>query len=371
MNAVLSVLLRLMLWLYFPMIAVFALVPLALVIIMTILLVTNFSEWWFLIWPLIFCAIPLIQFAWPIGFALLYRRPKDQMELELPREFMKGLYDLVGKVAREWDLPAPHDIRLSADSAAHVYQDNYGDRILVLGGVVVAAFPRAALAGVVAHELAHFKAGDTRLSRAAAKRGLLMALFEFQFRRQLISYINPLVWFLFLYHLLFRLLYAAHSRGEEYAADAYSVDQAGKENAAASLIYLSATEKLPWAKLGNVIDSIVRSGEPIQRVFAEQAERARLTTPDEWQTALKKALKEPTGVFDSHPCLKARLEAMGVSSKKALKLALDQAGAPVSTLIPQWERIEEQLSNKLLGPYREYYLAKMEAAQILLGRPVR
>jgi Zn-dependent protease with chaperone function len=371
MNFLVSFLLRLMLWLYFPTIAVFFLVPLGLVIYMSYLLMTAFADHWFLLWPILFCLAPVVQFSWPIGIALIYRRGKDQMELQLPRDFLKGLYNLVNKVADEWDLPEPHDIRLSADSAAHVYHDNKGKRILVLGGVIVAAFPRKALASVVAHELGHFKAGDTRLSRAAARRGVLMALINYQFHRQLLSFINPLVWLLFLYHLLFRLLYAVHSRAQEYAADAYSVDQAGKENAAATLIYLSVTAKLPWANLGNILDSIVRSGEPLQRVFAEQAERARTTTPDEWQEALKKALKDTTEILDSHPCLKARLKAMGVSSKKALKLALDQTGEPVSALIPQWERIEEELSNKLLGPYREYYLQKMEMAQIILGRPVR
>jgi Zn-dependent protease with chaperone function len=371
MNAVVSFFLRLLLWLYFPFIAGLCIGLITLVILMLYLLVTDFREYWILLWGVLFCLIPLGQFLWPIGRALLIPRHKDQMELQLPRDFLRGLYDLVGKVAREWRLPTPHDIRLSADSAAHVYHDNDGQRILVLGGVIVAAFPRQVLAAVVAHELAHLKAGDTRLSRAAAKRGLLMAVFEFYFRRQLVSFVNPLVWVLFLYHLLFRLLYFAHSRGQEYAADAYAVDQAGKDNAAAALIYLSVTEKLPWAKLGNIIESVVKNGEPLSRVFAEQAERARLTSPDEWQTALKKALKETTGVFDSHPSLKDRLRAMGVSSKKALKLALDQTGEPVSTLIPQWDKIEEQLSNRLIGPYREYYLQKMEVAQILLGRPVR
>jgi Zn-dependent protease with chaperone function len=293
------------------------------------------------------------------------------MELQLPRDFMKGLYDLVSKVAKDWRLPAPDDIRLSADSAAHVYHDDYGDRILVLGGVIVAAFPREVLAAVVAHELGHFKAGDTRLTRAAARRALLMAVFEFYFQRQLVSYVNPLVWVLFLYHFLFRLLYFAHSRGQEYAADAYAVRQSGKENAAAALLYLSATEKLPWANLGNIIESVVKNGSPLSRVFAEQAERARLTSADEWQEAIKKALRETSGIFDSHPSLKDRLKAMGVSSKKAQKLALDQAGEPVCTLIPQWDKIEEQLANRLIGPYREYYLQKMELAQIVLGRPVR
>jgi Zn-dependent protease with chaperone function len=368
MKFLLSLSLRLMLWLYFPLIALLCLGLMTLVIYMICLLATSW-EYWYLLWPIAFCLVPLVQFLWPIGMALLFKREKDAMELELPRDFLREVYDLVRDVAQQWDLPPPQEIRLSAASAAHVYEGENRRRILVLGGVIVAAFPREALAGVVAHELAHFAAGDTGLSRAAARRGLLMAVFEFYFRRQLVSYINPLVWLLFLYHLVFRLLYCAHSRSQEYAADAYSVDQAGKENAAASLIYLSVTENLPWANLGNIIETIVRSGEPLSRVFAEQAERARSTSPEEWQTALKKALKENTGVFDSHPSLKDRLKAMGVSSKKALKLALDQTGEPVSTLIPQWARIEERLSDQLIGPYREYYLQKMEVAQILRHRP--
>jgi len=40
----------------------------------------------------------------------------------------------------------------------------------IIGGVAVATFTQKALAGIIAHELAHFAAGDTRLARQGAKR---------------------------------------------------------------------------------------------------------------------------------------------------------------------------------------------------------
>jgi hypothetical protein len=94
------------------------------------------------------------------------------------------------------------------------------------------------------------------------------------------------------------------------------------------------------------------------------------TTPSEWEDALRRELKQPPEPFDSHPTLKARLAAIGVSPKKALRLALNQAGPPARDLFEHWETIERTLTERLLIPYREAYLAKREMAQIFLGRPL-
>src|SRR5262249_27091577 len=119
------------------------------------------------------------------------------------------------------------------------------------------------------------------------------------------------VWPLRLYHLAFRLAHAAHSRRQEYAADAYAVRQAGKEAAAAALIYLEVTERLPWSRLENIVKGCVANNQPLDSVFAEQVRLARATRPYEWEDACRKVLRVKTGRFDSHPALKERLAAGG------------------------------------------------------------
>src|SRR5258708_2363773 len=58
---------------------------------------------------------------------------RDPLEIELPRQWMSGLHTLVETVARQRQVDAPDDVRLHADSVAHVYQDERGRKILVIG----------------------------------------------------------------------------------------------------------------------------------------------------------------------------------------------------------------------------------------------
>jgi Zn-dependent protease with chaperone function len=315
-----------------------------------------------------FLFVPVGQFLLPVWRFLRAKREKDWMELRLPKGQLRGLYDLADEVAADCGLPAPDVIRLAADSVAHVYEDERGKNVLVLGGVAVAAFSRPTLAGIIAHELAHFAAGDTRLSRLAARRGHLMAELEWQFARNDVSYANPVVWGVLLYHRLFRLAWAAASRAQEFAADRYAVEHAGEQRVATALVYLHATDFLPHARLQSLVETFVATNQPPSGLFAEQARLVRSADRRTWEEACRRALGCGTGLLDSHPSLTERLKAVGVPPRRALGLALDQSGEPARDLVVGWERVEVQLSDRLLTPYREYFLAKMEVAQVLMGR---
>ena len=309
------------------------------------------------------------QVVWTFWVVLTARRLRDPMELRLSRKEMRALYDFVDEVARERDLEPPDEIRLGADTVAHVYESDKGKRILVIGGVALASFSQEALAGIIAHELAHFDAGDTQESRTTARRALVMQVLEWQFTQQRAPLMNPLVWLIYLYHFAYRCAWGAHSREQEFRADREAVRHVGKETVAQALLYLSATEQLAWADLGSIVETCVVTNEPMSRVFAEQVRRARATTRAEWRKACQRALQKRTGLFDTHPALKERLAALGVTPRQALDLVLDHSGTPACKLVSNWDRIEKELSERLIAPYREYYLAKLEVGQILHGGP--
>jgi Zn-dependent protease with chaperone function len=311
--------------------------------------------------------VTLGHFLWPVYRVLTAKREKDWMELRLPKKQMRGLYELADEVAADCGLTAPDEVRLAADSVAHVYEDERGKNVLVLGGVAVAAFTRPTLAGIVAHELAHFTAGDTRLSRQASRRSQLMGTLEEQFARFKGNYYNPPVWGLLLYHLLFRLAWAAASREQEFAADRYAVEHAGEQRVATALVYLHATDSLPQARLQSLVETFVATNQPPSGLFAEQARLVREANRGSWEDACRRALARPTGLLDSHPSLRERLKAVGVPPKRAVGLALEQSGEPARDLVAGWERVELELSDRLMLPYREYFLAKMEVAQVLMG----
>lgn len=291
----------------------------------------------------------------------------DEMEFLVDRRAIAGLYNLMRKVAKKWNLPAADEIRLHAESIAHVYEDERQRRILVVGGVALAAFTQKALAGVIAHELGHFAAGDTRFTRVLQKwLGVIRSL-EWQVHGSFLAAWNPLIWCVRGYHWLFMLAWAANSRQQEFAADEYEVSHVGKEEAARTTILLSSIEKLPWVRLSSIAELTAALNLSDQQLFSRQVERARNTSAEDWRAACRKALDDTTDLFDTHPCLKERLMAMGIKKKKALQLAgsLNQSGPPARNIINNWEEIESVLSSEILSIYHEIQQARTEMAQIL------
>jgi Zn-dependent protease with chaperone function len=333
--------------------------------------------------PVLVLALTLLQLLWALRVLFVKLKDfDDEMELRVPRVMAPQLYEWVQSIATERGLPMPDDIRVAADTVAHVYERADGQHVLVLGVVAVRALPQPVLAGIVAHELGHLGAGDTALGRRALRRHILMRQLAIAFHVErdallrrgggvsslaiLGATLNPAVWAVRLYHLLYALAHAAHSRQCEYAADRQEVKQSGAESAAQALILLTVAERMPWTRLSSLAESWVATNEPAHLIFAQQERAARATSPGEWQDAIRKELKRPTGAFDSHPALKQRLAALGVSPKKAVQLTPGLTGPPAHKLFDQWwPKLEKQLAQRLLAPYREAHLAKMEVGELV------
>lgn len=297
---------------------------------------------------------------WPL------KDTKDPLEMKLPKGQHTIIYNWVNSIAEENDLIPPDEIRLGADALAHVFESAKGKNVLVLGGMAVGTFTKQALGGIVAHELAHFTHGDTALSRNCARRVTLMATMEHAFFASSLGVVNPIAWVVVAYHRLFQSLNAQDDREKEYAADEWEVSHAGKEVAAATLIHLHVTQRMPWVRLMSVVESAVATGQPVPKdVFAEQARRAKAAPRHEWESALKKELAVPTKTFDTHPALKDRLAAIGVKPKKALELALDPQGEPATNLFPAWESMQYDLSSRLTMIAFERQQAIQEIGQIM------
>ena len=141
---------------------------------------------------------------------------KDEFEVELPDKRQPGLAKLVEQVASERGLDPPDVIRLHAQSLAHVYLDRDGQSILAIGGTLIAVLPQRALAGIIAHELSHFTAGDVQRSRLARHWHRVMVKLQEKFLTQRWAVWNPWVWLIRLYHLVYFRLYFASQRREEF-----------------------------------------------------------------------------------------------------------------------------------------------------------
>jgi hypothetical protein len=139
----------------------------------------------------------------------------------------------------------------------------------------------------------------------------------------------------------------------------------GAKDAAQALIVMTVVERMPWIRLSSLAENWVATNQPVRLLFEEQEQAARSVSPSQWQDAIRKELKKETGIFVSHPSLKQRLQALGVSPKKAQRLIPELLGPAAYKLFGAWwPKLEKQLAERLLAPYREAYLAKMEVGEV-------
>ena len=307
-----------------------------------------------------FLILTALHVLWGLTALLWKVDDKDPFEIELPDQWQEGLLDLVRKVADEQKLPMPDAIRLHALSVAHVYQDRKGRSILALGGMAVVALPRRAVAGIIAHELGHCHAGDTALSRLAFRWHLVIGKLESRYVGRSLHSFNPLTWVLRIYHWTYIAVWFANLRRAELAADQHEIEMVGRKHAAATLVLVHVLGTIKGTDLASVAESYVQANERLDQIFAEQIRRIRAATKSVWQDALTKELRKTTNWLDSHPCLKERLDSIGVPPKKALKLAMDLSGTPATAMFVNWPLVEKFLTRKIVDIVRENYYARKD-----------
>jgi Zn-dependent protease with chaperone function len=196
-----------------------------------------------------------------------------------------------------------------------------------------------------------------------------MAWLEANFHRRASMFFNPVVWAIRLYHLAFQLAYFAHSREREFAADQHVVKQIGKEEAAATLVLLETLDCLPVLRLANIAKDAAARQEPLDDIFGEQQRRALALAPMDWEDACRRALKRKTTPWSTHPALRDRLKAIGVSPKQAPALLTQRRiGTAACELFPAWAELERMMSDQWVCSMRIEQQLKLEAAQIFLGR---
>lgn len=144
----------------------------------------------------------------------------------------------------------------------------------------------------------------------------------------------------------------------------------GKDKAAAALLYTTVLAGMPWLRLSDIAESYAKANDRLDGIFAEQVRRVTTISPSDWQEACRREMKKKTGWLDTHPQLRERLGAMGVSPRKAMQLPVEASGPRASHLLPDWREIERKLTEWIVDIYRQHHAVKMEIAQIILGRSV-
>jgi Zn-dependent protease with chaperone function len=241
----------------------------------------------------------------------------------LTRKQAPALFDLMSEVREALDGPKIHHVLLSDEYNASVVQiPRFGmfgwlRNYLVVGLPLLRALSPAEFRSVLAHEVGHLSRKHGRFSGwiYRLRRSWIEIITRVQQERHYASFLfEPFIKWYAPYLNAYSFVLA---RAQERRADEYSVELAGKEVAAVSLVRLMAKER-----------SLMENFWPN---FFRQAKEQSKTPPDTFVQMLGgldqpigpantqkwffEAVRIPTGYEDTHPALGDRLTAMGFATE--------------------------------------------------------
>lgn len=203
------------------------------------------------------------------------------------------------------------------------------------------------LAAIIAHELAHFQAADTRYSRSFLPiyRGLEGAIRRLTGQWNLWSLaLLPTVSVLGFAHGQFALAERSISREREFAADRTAAAVVGPGPIVSSLVKLGIV--LPaWPQMWDLAFSLLNQDRALSNIpenFEEHAHNMLTETAPAVLLDRIAALRQPHPI-DTHPTLDARAQALGVSLDDAEAL-VRRDGAAASELLDGLVDLERMLT---------------------------
>jgi heat shock protein HtpX len=221
------------------------------------------------------------------------------------------LFSLIRDIAARSKQDMPAEVYLVPDMNAFVTERGGlmgmgRRRVLGVGLALMQTLDVEELRAVLAHEFGHYHGGDTRIGpwihKTRAAIGRALDALGTSFLRK------PFEW----YGMLFMRITQSVSRRQEFAADQLGAALAGKQAMASGLKKVHAIGPLSDAYWNQeVLPAVNRGFRPaLASGFVEflQAPRIADAGPKILEEVLQSAA---TDTYDSHPCLRDRLEALG------------------------------------------------------------
>lgn len=259
-----------------------------------------------------------------------------------------SLFKLIGDVAGRAGQSVPAEVYLVPDVNAFVAERGGllgigSRRVMGIGLPLLEALNVSQFQGVVAHEFGHFHGGDTKLGRWVYKThsALIRTLVSLQE-----SFIQkPFVW----YAKLFLRITNAISRQQEYAADAYAVEIAGRKAYAEGLRKVHGFAPAYDAFWRNEMAPVLGSGfqTGIAAGFGRFVAQPEIGKQIEQLVATQER-EEKTDVYDTHPALTDRLAAL----QELPDTQMPENTEPALSLLKQVADQETALLRFQFGPER-------------------
>ncbi len=247
--------------------------------------------------------------------AVLTRFPKPE-GLELTRAQAPALFAAMDDMRQRMHGPRFHHVLISEDlNAAVVQRPLFGlfgpsRNYLILGLPLLESLPADEALAVVAHEYGHLAGSHGHFGafiyRLRAGWGTVQAL-SHQWQGVIGSMLQRLVGWYAPYFNAYSFVLA---RANEYEADAASAELVGAQVTAQALTRTDVSGSHYGEFVQQTFRQVASLPQPPEDFAIRWAAVAQHAPPDEAQRALRRALAAPTGVADTHPPLRQRLQAL-------------------------------------------------------------
>lgn len=276
--------------------------------------------------------------------------PEAEVGIPLPADEYPAIYAAVAEVGNQVMSPTPDEIRVTYRPECYAVEQRsfsiMGDRrlVLVIGLPQLEVLTQNELKVIIAHELAHFGGGDTRLG-----------VFVFRFLEALRQareesaesgwrWIDPVAWLSWVYFHLYLVLSAPIRKHQELRADSWSAAINGGDFAARTLLKDWLLSRQFAETLAQFFRTVPRKRtDGNQTVFHEFAREFQDLTPEGGDYLERRLSQEETSSFwDSHPTIPERMQNMRRFDARDLPESI-----PAYFLLPDFDRIETRLQQQL------------------------
>src|SRR5262249_44485016 len=169
------------------------------------------------------------------------------------------------------------------------------------------------------------------------------------------NYINPIFWFLVLYHKSYRLLSAGFSRSREFLADRMAAGLYGSDVFASALTKVCTDGTLFEMTIYNSISELLAENKAFTNMYeAFRSFRDEQLGDQRRDELYQKLLDEKESLFASHPTFGERIVAV-----KTLPPAKQMDDTPALSLCENPEEVEKELTDFLTGYM--YHLRQLQA----------
>jgi Zn-dependent protease with chaperone function len=262
----------------------------------------------------------------------------------ISRSDAPALFDAVEALAHQLDAPDIDEIRtVSEFNAAAVeepvrWQPWRKRRVLILGVPLLALTDKSTVQGVIAHELGHFSHKHGRLGQwlYRARVGWLEYAAATSASVSLLE--RGVAHFAGWFAPRFSRLSYGYSRQCEFEADAFGAGVVGKLQMASALLTIE-TFSDRWAKMSQEqLPRLIASQETPPSSWMAEVQRQVLKLPPQPEEWKRLQVREPNE-HDTHPSIRERVKALGISDEELLRAATLPDQSAGSQWIRNWSSV--------------------------------